>query len=130
MPRIRADPAYLRQQGFRVFDGWGADARELDPAAINWRSVTANNLRFRFRQEPGPLNALGGVRFSLTNAFGIYLHDTPHKELFVKHQRDFSSGCIRVAKVVELALFALENAPDWPPGRLAHAVARRSGRAR
>lgn len=122
LPRIRADPAYLRQQGFRVFDGWGADARELDPAAINWRSVTPNNLRFRFRQEPGPLNALGGVRFSLTNAFGIYLHDTPHKELFAKHQRGFSSGCIRVAKVVELALFALENAPDWPPGRLAQAM--------
>ncbi len=122
LPKIKADPAYLKQQGFRVFDGWGADARELDPAVINWRTVTANNLRYRFRQEPGPLNALGGVRFSLTNAFRIYLHDTPHKELFGKHQRIFSSGCIRVAKAAELALFALDNDPNWPPGRLAPAM--------
>ncbi len=122
LPKIKANPAYLRQQGFRVFESWRADARELNPDTINWRAVTANNLRFRLRQEPGPLSALGGVRFSLTNDFGIYLHDTPHKELFVKHSRGFSSGCIRVQKAAELALFALDNDVNWPPARLAQAM--------
>ncbi len=122
LPKIKANPAYLKQQGFRVFDGWGADARELDADAINWHTVTAGNLRFRLRQDPGPLNSLGGVRFSLTNSFSIYLHDTPHKELFGKPSRSFSSGCIRVAKAAELALFALENDPNWPPARLTEAM--------
>jgi len=122
LPKVKANPAYLRQQGFRVFDGWRADARELNPDTINWRAVTAGNLRFRFRQDPGPLSALGGVRFSLTNSFGIYLHDTPHKELFGKQSRAFSSGCIRVAKAAELALFALDNDINWPAARLADAM--------
>ena len=122
LPKVKANPAYLKQQGFRVFDGWGENSRELDAGSINWRAVTANNLRFRFRQDPGPLSALGGVRFSLTNDFGIYLHDTPHKELFVQHSRGFSSGCIRVQKAAELALFALDNAVNWPPERLSEAM--------
>lgn len=122
LPKIKANPAYLKQQGFRVFDGWAANARELDAGGINWRAVHADNLRFRFRQEPGPLNALGGVRFSLTNTFGIYLHDTPNKELFGKPSRGFSSGCIRVEKAMELALFAMENDPAWPPAALAHTM--------
>lgn len=122
LPKIKANPAYLQQQGFRVFEGWGANARELDPGAINWHSVTPRNLSFRLRQDPGPLNALGGVRFSLTNSFGIYLHDTPARELFNKPSRGFSSGCIRVAKAAELALFALENDADWPPARLAEVM--------
>ncbi len=122
LPKVKANPAYLKEQGFRVFDGWRADARELNAGTINWRAVTPGNLRFRFRQDPGPLSALGGVRFSLTNSFGIYLHDTPHKELFGKHSRAFSSGCIRVAKAAELALFALDNDVNWPPARLADAM--------
>ncbi len=122
LPKIKANPAYLREQGFRVFDSWRADARELNADTINWRAVTPDNLRFRLRQDPGPRSALGGVRFSLTNSFGIYLHDTPHKELFSKHSRAFSSGCIRVAKPAELALFALDNDKNWPPARLAEAM--------
>ena len=70
----------------------------------------------------GPLNALGGVRFSLTNKFGIYLHDTPHKELFGKHDRSFSSGCLRVEKAAELAMFALDDDPNWPFERLTEAM--------
>ncbi|MDO9459230.1 MAG: L,D-transpeptidase family protein [Alphaproteobacteria bacterium] len=122
LPKVKANPAYLKQQGLRVFEGWKADARELNPDTINWDTVTENNLRFRFRQDPGPLNALGGVRFSLTNSYGIYLHDTSHRELFGKNSRAFSSGCIRVAKHMELALFALDNNANWPPARLAEAM--------
>jgi murein L,D-transpeptidase YcbB/YkuD len=33
----------------------------------------------------------------------VYLHETPHVELFAKGQRAFSSGCIRVERPYELA---------------------------
>ena len=47
------------------------------------------------------------------NQFNVYLHDTPSKELFGKARRDFSSGCIRVEKPVELGEYLLRNHPDW-----------------
>jgi murein L,D-transpeptidase YcbB/YkuD len=43
----------------------------------------------------------------------VYLHDTPAKELFAKTRRDFSSGCIRIEKPVELAEYLLRDHPDW-----------------
>ena len=52
------------------------------------------------------------------NQFDVYLHDTPSKELFAKARRDFSSGCIRVEKPVELAEYLLRNHPDWPPEKI------------
>jgi murein L,D-transpeptidase YcbB/YkuD len=45
------------------------------------------------------------------NPWNIYLHDTPHKELFEHNQRNFSSGCIRVERPLDLAEFSL-NRPD------------------
>lgn len=122
LPKVKADPDYLKQHGFRVFDGWRADARELNPDAINWSAVKADNLPYRFRQDPGPNNSLGGVRFTLTNSFAIYLHDSPQKELFSRRSRAFSSGCIRVEKAAALAQFALNGDVNWPPGRLAEAM--------
>lgn len=122
LPKIKANPAYLSEQGFRVYDGWGAQSKELDPYSIDWSAVTADNLSFRFRQDPGPLTALGGIRFSMTNKFSIYLHDTPDKEIFKKSKRSFSSGCIRVEKALELALYMLDNDSNWPASRLTEAM--------
>lgn len=118
LPRIQEDPEYLTRMGFRVFNGWDATAVELDPLAVDWSAVSPNSLPFRFRQNPGPLNALGGVRFSLTNDFFIYLHDTPDRNLFSRTRRAFSSGCIRVQEVMKLALFALDGDPNWPEERV------------
>jgi murein L,D-transpeptidase YcbB/YkuD len=33
------------------------------------------------RQRPGPLNALGKVKFLFPNSYNIYLHDTPQQIL-------------------------------------------------
>ena len=49
------------------------------------------------------------------NAFNVYLHDTPSRELFVRSQRDFSSGCIRVERPAELAHYVLREDPGWTP---------------
>jgi murein L,D-transpeptidase YcbB/YkuD len=65
------------------------------------------------RQKPGPLNELGKIKFLFPNSFNIYLHDTPHKELFKKAQRAFSHGCIRVADARRLADYLLKGMPEW-----------------
>jgi murein L,D-transpeptidase YcbB/YkuD len=118
LPKINKDPHFLMDQKIRVFEGWGASTREIDPSIIDWSTVTADNLAYRFKQDPGPQNALGRIKFMFPNQFDVYLHDTPSKELFAKARRDFSSGCIRVEKPVELAEYLLRNHPDWTPEKI------------
>jgi len=118
LPKMKKDPNFLIDQKIRIFEGWGANTREIDPSTIDWNSVTAANLAFRFKQNPGPQNALGRIKFMFPNQFDVYLHDTPSKELFAKARRDFSSGCIRIEKPVEMAEYLLKNHPDWTPEKI------------
>ena len=113
LPLQKRDPTYFRRMGFRLFNGWGADASEVDPASIDWSTVTASNFRWRLRQDPGPQNFLGAAKFMFPNPFNVYLHDTPGRELFRKQARDFSSGCIRIEDPRALALWLLDGAPAW-----------------
>ena len=103
LPLIKKDPSYLASHGMRVFRGWGGEAQELDPAAVDWSRLSAGSFPYRLQQDPGPLNALGRVKFMFPNKFDVYLHDTPSRELFDKTSRPYSSGCIRIEKPLELA---------------------------
>lgn len=113
IPQIRQDPDYLDRMGFRVLRGWGADEREIDPTTVDWNRMGRNNMPFRFRQSPGPLNALGQVKFMFPNRFNVYLHDTPARNLFDRARRDFSSGCIRVENPMELTRVLLDDSSRW-----------------
>ncbi|MFH1934926.1 MAG: L,D-transpeptidase family protein [Pseudomonadota bacterium] len=113
LPLIRKDPDYLVKQNMKAFQGWSADAKEIDPQSIDWSKVTAKNFTFRLRQDPGPSNALGRVKFMFPNRFNVYLHDTDSRELFEKTLRTFSSGCIRIEKPIELAEYLLRDDPKW-----------------
>jgi murein L,D-transpeptidase YcbB/YkuD len=62
------------------------------------------------------------------NAYNVYLHDTPSRELFARASRDFSSGCIRLEKPVELALALLRDDPTWTRARVDSVIARRAER--
>lgn len=115
LPLIRKDPGYVQRMGFRVFQGWGADARALDPDSIDWQRLSARNFPYRLRQDPGPQNALGRVKFMFPNRFSVYLHDTPAKELFARRARNFSSGCIRLKDAASLAKYLLRGDPRWTP---------------
>jgi murein L,D-transpeptidase YcbB/YkuD len=114
LPLIKKDPGYLRRQRMRVIRG----NTPVPAGSIDWSSVTARNFDFRLRQDPGPTNALGRVKFMLPNRFNVYLHDTPSRELFERAARDFSSGCIRLQKPIELAEYVLRGAPGWTRERL------------
>lgn len=113
LPLIKADPAYLGRQGYALLQGWGADERVIDPASVDWDSITAGNFRFRLRQRPGELNALGRVKFMFPNTHAVYLHDTPSRELFAQASRSFSSGCIRLEQPLELAERLLSGSDNW-----------------
>ncbi len=122
LPRLKRDPASLAKDGIRVLQGWGENEREIDPATVDWRKVSPRGLPYHFRQDPGPNNALGRVKFMFPNRFSIYMHDTPARELFNRAQRDFSSGCIRVERPQDLATQLLLEDPAWTPERVAEAM--------
>lgn len=113
LPAIRQNVNYLFEKKIRVFMGWEAGDQEVDPLTVNWDLVSASNLPYRFRQDPGPQNALGCVKFMFPNKFDVYLHDTPSRELFSKTERAFSSGCIRIENPVALAEHLLRGDPRW-----------------
>ncbi|MFZ7111576.1 MAG: L,D-transpeptidase family protein [Desulfatiglandales bacterium] len=113
LPKVKKDPAYLAGQGIRVFESWDDDAEEIAPEAIDWSRVDPHNLTFKFRQDPGPTNGLGRVKFMFPNKYEVYLHDTPEKALFKKVRRNFSSGCIRVERPVDLLVYLLRDDPRW-----------------
>lgn len=124
LPLIRKDPGYLAGQSMKVFQGWGAEMREVDPRVVDWSKVSAGNFPYTLRQEPGPGNALGRVKFMFPNKFNVYLHDTPSRELFAKTVRTFSSGCIRIEKPIELAEYLLRDDPKWTRESILAAVDR------
>lgn len=124
LPQILRDPGILAAQGFVLFER-GTD-RAVDPLTVDWGAVAdsaAFSARYRLRQDPGPLNALGRVKFTFSNGHSIYLHDTPAQHLFERQARDFSSGCVRVQNAMDLAVYVLADQPEWTPSRIEEAAA-------
>ncbi len=125
LPQLQRDAAYLSRKEIRVFENWQPDAPEIDPLTVKWRAYHADDFPFRLRQEPGPNNALGRVKFMFPNRFAVYLHDTPNHDLFDRWQRDFSSGCIRVEAPLALSEFVLAGDERWTREALATAIDRK-----
>ncbi|MBL4540118.1 MAG: L,D-transpeptidase family protein, partial [Oceanicaulis sp.] len=97
---FRTNPAYALSQGYRLVD-LDTGAR-TNPYEADWA-----NRRYRVIQVPGPNNAMGRVKFLFPNVHNVYIHDTPHRELFANAQRDDSSGCVRVQNPEDLAIWIL-----------------------
>jgi murein L,D-transpeptidase YcbB/YkuD len=92
---LEQGPSYLKNFHYEVLSDWTVNARPVDPRAINWKQVAAGKSEIRVRQLPGPWNSMGNMKFEMPNDYGIYLHDTPHKELFAQENRWLSNGCVR-----------------------------------
>src|SRR5215468_3823262 len=120
IPRLMEEPDFLRKQQIRVLAG-SYNGLEIDPDTIDWRQVDTTKLRFR--QDQGPVNALGLVRLDMPNEHGVYMHDTPTKELFDRPVRAFSAGCIRVQEVFSLVEWMTRYEPGWEqPSRVRDVV--------
>ena len=113
LPAARQDPHAITRKGLRVFDAAG---RELNPEAIDWSRFRSGHIPYTLRQDPGPSNALGRVKFMFPNPYAVYLHDTPSQSLFDRADRAFSSGCVRVERALDLAEIVLNDAERWNQG--------------
>ncbi|MEE4242734.1 MAG: L,D-transpeptidase family protein [Desulfopila sp.] len=120
LPRLRKNPFALVEKNIRLFSSWQADAVELDSTTIDWNSVGRSQMaRYKLRQDPGPNNALGRVKFVFPNHYSVYIHDTPAKDLFREKHRFFSHGCIRVSDPGRFAAFVLQGSmPEMDESRI------------
>lgn len=143
-PRVRTDPNYMSDRNIQavglempvieeevsapdeetteiVETSEAEEATETEqaehPAHAEYRSKVLSG-KYRLRQKPGPRNPLGRVKFLFPNKHSVYLHDTPNRGYFKRAQRNFSHGCIRVEKPIELADFVLYSDPDWSGQRV------------
>ncbi len=109
VPHMIHNPNYLREKHIRIFRGWSENAPQIAPATINWLTIGKGIKRYRLRQDAGPTNALGRIKFIFPNPYHVYLHDTPARQLFKRSNRSFSHGCIRVSRPLDLAVYVLKN---------------------
>ncbi len=124
-PRLVANPSYLDRLDMEVVSGSGRKAKVIDPSGINWADVTEANFKYTVRRRPGPKNDLGDVKFIFPNANDVYLHDTPHDELFSETQRNFSHGCVRVQEPIKLATYLLREKSGWSQSAIVDTIANR-----
>ncbi len=117
VPAARRDADYFRRNHYELVDG----ADNVLPYSPEQLDALASG-QLRVRQQPGPDNALGAVKFMLPNANNVYLHDTPARALFERTRRAESHGCIRVADAAALARWVLNNEPGWTRQRIETAM--------
>ena len=110
LPILRETPDLLAGLGLDVLN---ADRQVIDPASVDWHAIDPRTIPYRFHMQPGIDNLLGGVRFSLTNDFAIYLHDSPERDRFGAGVRSFSSGCVRVGDSTALATWIMGRQKNW-----------------
>ncbi|HTZ41271.1 MAG TPA: L,D-transpeptidase family protein [Syntrophales bacterium] len=112
LEKIQKNPKFFEKEDMKVFKA-GPNGEMVDPASVDWSALSENNFPYRLRQEPGPRNPLGRIKFMFPNKHSVYLHDTSDPQLFRKERRGFSHGCIRIEKPMEMAEFVMRGSKEW-----------------
>lgn len=110
---VKQGLGYLDKMGYEVVDDWTADPKIIDPKTIDWKGVVDGKVDILIRQKPGPQNFMGRMKFMFPNQFGVYLHDNPRRELFLKSARYFSGGCVRLEDAARLGHWLFGHDLDW-----------------
>jgi len=112
---LKRGVSYLKAARYQTVAAFGGDKEEpIDPTSVDWKAVAAGDVEVHIRQLSGPYNMMGKMKFGFDNDYGIFLHDTPHKDLFAKTRRNLSLGCVRVEHPQELAEWLLGHEPPVP----------------
>lgn len=121
LPELQKNPAYMVERNMFLLPGASTEVPE-DTTLVDWSQYNENNFPWWIRQAPGPNNALGRVKFMFPNKFAIYLHDTPSRSFFRRDVRDYSHGCVRVDRPMELAHFLLGSQQSDPEAYFASVI--------
>lgn len=124
IPELLKGPEYLKKKNMKLLR---YDGSEIAYSEIDWTKISRNNFPYMVRQNPGPENALGKVKFMFPNSYNVYIHDTPSRGYFARDDRAMSSGCIRIEKPFELAELLLADSPEWPPEKIHTAMQQNRG---
>ncbi|HEX8547310.1 MAG TPA: L,D-transpeptidase family protein, partial [Cytophagaceae bacterium] len=116
LPLLKKNPIVLDKEDMEMYKG--DPKNPISPYDVDWSTVTVENNKYKFRQRPGPKNALGRVKFLFPNEFDVYLHDTPSGNLFSQQDRNFSHGCIRLQEPQKLAEYVLKEDSNWPAEKI------------
>jgi murein L,D-transpeptidase YcbB/YkuD len=123
IPKIKKDPGYLARKDMVLLDRSG---KLVDISNVDLTAISADNFPYTVRQEPGPKNALGRIKFMFPNQHFVYLHDTPSQTLFDRAERTSSSGCIRVEQPISLAAELLGDPTEWSETRVEERISKAS----
>ncbi len=122
VPKVTSDPGFLDRMDMEIVTHKGA---AVDAASVDWSQAGNDDFQYIVRRRPGPKNDLGDVKFIFPNDNNVYLHDTPHDELFSQSKRGFSHGCVRVERPLELATYLLRDVSGWDKGRIMQQISTR-----
>jgi len=112
---LKRGVAYLKAARYDTFAAFDDSADPIDPKSVDWKAVAAGKVDAYIRQRTGPNNMMGAMKFGFDNPYGVYLHDTPHKDLFKKPVRYLSLGCVRLEHADQLAAWLLGHDPAPSP---------------
>ena len=113
---LKRGVSYLTAARYETVAAFSGDDKEeaVDPKSIDWKAVAAGTADAHIRQLTGPNNMMGKMKFGFVNDYGIFLHDTPHKDLFLKEKRNLSLGCVRVERPSDFAEWLFRHTPPVP----------------
>jgi L,D-transpeptidase YcbB len=115
IPELLKGPEYLTKKRMNLFR---MDGSMIAYSDIDWSKITQENFHYMVRQDPGPDNALGKVKFMFPNTYDVYIHDTPTRGFFARDDRALSSGCVRIEKPFDLAVKLMSDMPEWSPEQI------------
>ncbi len=121
LAKLEADRNYLAIHRYQLINA----TERVIPTPHGLTDGMLRGLRagqYRIRQMPGPNCALGLLRFGIPNEHNVYLHDTPSQTLFALARRDFSHGCVRVERPVQLAEWSLRETDSWTQAKILAAM--------
>jgi murein L,D-transpeptidase YcbB/YkuD len=109
---------HLMKSGLDYLAAHGYEVTKRDGTIVDDATVSdIAHLRYMVRQQPGPKNSLGLVKFLFPNEYDVYMHSTPELNLFGLARRDKSHGCVRLQHADQMALWVLggdhTSNKDW-----------------
>lgn len=104
LPAAKRSAGYFAKNNYKIFKG----ETEIDPYSVNWKRIKDETFPYQVKQEPGPKNSLGIIKFEFYNEFSVYVHDSPAKSLFKTDVRSYSHGCMRCENPVDLGKVILD----------------------